>query len=236
MAADVEHVIDAAGDPVIAVFITARAVAREVVTGIGPEIGIDETRMVTVDRAHLPRPRTLDHQRAFGGAVEQLAGGKIDDPGHDTEKRPAGRAGLECGRTRQGRDENAAGFCLPPGIDDRAAALADRVVIPLPGLGVDWFADGAQELQTLARSLLHRRLALAHQRADRGRCGVKDIDLVFVDHFPEARSGRVVRHAFEHQRDRAIGERTVDYIGMPRHPADVGRAPVDVTIVIIKGV
>ena len=30
---------------------------------------------------------------------------------------------------RQGRDEDAAGFGLPPGIDDGAASLADEAVV-----------------------------------------------------------------------------------------------------------
>ena len=38
--------------------------------------------------------------------------------------------------------------------------------------------------------LLHRRLALAHQRADRGRRGVEDVDPVALDHVPEAARNR----------------------------------------------
>jgi hypothetical protein len=34
--------------------------------------------------------------------------------------------------------------------------------------------------------LRHRRVAFAHQCADRGRRGVEDRDLVLVDHLPEA--------------------------------------------------
>jgi hypothetical protein len=41
----------------------------------------------------------------------------------------------------------AAGFGLPVGVDDRAAALADVLVVPDPRFGVDGLADGAEELQ-----------------------------------------------------------------------------------------
>jgi hypothetical protein len=66
--------------------------------------------------------------------------------------------------------------------------------------------------------------------------GVEDIDLVLVDDFPEPTDRGVVRHALEHQRRRAVGERTVDEIAVAGHPADVRGAPVDVALVIIEHV
>jgi hypothetical protein len=45
----------------------------------------------------------------------------------------------------------------------------------LPGLGVDRLADGAEQRSDLREVLLHRLVALAHQRADRGRRGVEDV-------------------------------------------------------------
>ena len=42
VAGDVDHVVDAAGDPVVAVLVAARAVAGEVLAGIGREVGLDE--------------------------------------------------------------------------------------------------------------------------------------------------------------------------------------------------
>ena len=46
-----------------------------------------------------------------------------------------------------GRHHDAAGFGLPPGIDDRAALAADLAVIPHPGFGIDPFADRAEQPQ-----------------------------------------------------------------------------------------
>ncbi len=146
------------------------------------------------------------------------------------------RAGLERGRARQRRDQDAAGLGLPPGVDDRAAAVADHAVIPLPGFRIDRLADGAEQPQRGARGLLHRLVAGLHQRADRGRRGVEDVDLVLVDHLPEARHGRIVRHAFEHQRGGAVRERAVDDVAVAGDPADVGGAPVDVAVVIVEDV
>ena len=186
MAGDVDHVVDAAGDPVIAVLVAAAAVAGEILARIGREIGVDEALMIAIDRAHLAGPGIGDAEIAAGGAVLHLAFG-VDDLRHDAEERPRRRAGLELGRARQRRDQNAAGLGLPPGIDDRAAVVADHAVIPFPGFRIDRLADRAEQPQRRARGLLHRRVAGLHQRADRGRRGVEDVDLVLVDHLPEAR-------------------------------------------------
>ena len=160
----------------------------------------------------------------------------VDDLRQDAEERPRRRAGFSLVAPGQRRDQDAAGFGLPPGVDDRAATVADDAVIPFPGFRIDRLADRAEQAQRGAAGLLHRLFARAHQRADRGRRGVEDIDLVLVDDFPEPAHRRIVRHALEHQRRRAVGERPVDDVAVAGHPADVGRAPVDVAVVIVEDI
>ena len=53
----------------------------------------------------------------------------------------------------QRRDQDAAGLGLPPGVDDRAAAVADDAVVPEPGFGIDRLADRAEQAQRLARGV-----------------------------------------------------------------------------------
>ena len=158
----------------------------------------------------------------------------VDDLRRDAEEGPRRRAGLQINRAGQRRDQHAAGLRLPPCVDDRAAAFADDAVIPFPGFRVDRLADGAEQAQRFAARLFHGRLARRHQRANGGRRRVENIDLMLVDDLPEARHARIIRHAFEHQRRRAIGERAVDNIAVAGHPADVGRAPIDVALAIIE--
>ncbi len=79
-----------------------------------------------------------------------------------------------------------------------------------------------------------------HERPDGGGCGVELGDAVALDDVPQPvllprrpvalpflGSGRV-RRALVHHRRAAVGERAVDDVAVPGHPADVGRAPVDV--------
>src|SRR5579872_3055760 len=180
MAGYVDDVVDAAGDPVKAVGIAAAAVAGEVFSLEGREIGLLETGVIAIDGAHLPGPGFRDAEIARRLALQHLTVA-VDDLRHHAEERPRRRTRLEFRGAGQWRDQNAAGFGLPPGIDDRAAVVADHAVIPLPGFRIDRLADRAEQTQRGARGLLHRRIAALHQRADRGRCGVEDVDLVFVD-------------------------------------------------------
>ena len=110
------------------------------------------------------------------------------------------------------------------------------MVVPLPRLRIDRLADRAEQPQRLARGLLHRRVAGLHQRPDRGRCGVDDVDLVLVADLPEARHAGIVRHALEDHRGGAVGERSVDDVAVAGHPADIGGAPIDVAVVVIENI
>ena len=233
MAADVDHVVHAPGDPVVAILITAAAVAGEVGAGIGAEVGVDETLVVAIHGTHLARPGIQQHQVAFGRAFDEGAIGIHQGRLH-AEERQAGRTGLEVGGTGQRADEDAAGFGLPPGIDHRTACVADHVVIPAPGFGIDRLADAAQQTQRLARGAFHRCLAFTHQGADGGGRGVEDGDLVLVDDVPEPRHVGIVGDAFEHHRGRAVGQRTIDDVTVAGDPAHVGRAPVDVVLAQVE--
>ncbi len=144
MAGDVDHVVHPSRDPVIAVLVAAAAVAGEVLAGIGPEIGIDETLVIAEHRAHLARPGIRDAQVSGGLALEHLAFG-VDDLRDHAEERLCRRARLEPRRTRQRRDQDAARLGLPPGVDDRAAPLADHVVVPLPRFRIDRLAHRAEQ-------------------------------------------------------------------------------------------
>src|SRR5262249_35233055 len=157
---------DAAGDPVVAVLVAPAAVAGEILARIGLEVGVDETLMVAEHGAHQARPGIRDAQIAGCGAFEHFAF-RVDDLRHHPEERPRRRAWLEPRRTGERRDQDAAGLGLPPGVDDRAAAVADHAVVPLPGLRIDRLADRAEEFETRTRGLLHGPVAGLHQRADR---------------------------------------------------------------------
>ena len=233
VAGNIEHVIDATGDPVITIFVATTAITREVVAIIGREIGLDETIMIFEDRPHLAGPAIGQDEIAGRCAFENIAIG-IDQSGLDTKEGPRCGAGFEGSRPRQGRDQNAAGFGLPPGIDNRAALFADHIVIPQPGFRINRLTNRAQNADRFATGLFDRAVAFAHQGAQRRRRSIENIDVVLVAHFPTARGIGIGRHALKHHRGRAIGERSIENIGVTGDPADICGAPVDVTIMIIE--
>ena len=233
---DVDDVVDAAGDPVVTVLVAPAAVAGEVLVLVCREIGLDEALVVAENRAHLAWPGPRDDERAFGLAVQHLAAFGVDDLRLDAEERQGCGAGLQVGCAGQRRDHVAARFGLPPGVDDRAAALADHLVIPDPGFRIDRLADRAEHTQTVTARLLDMLVPGALQRADGGRRRIEDVDLVLVDDLPAARGGGIGRQTLEHQGLGAIRERPVDDVAVSGDPADVCRAPIDVAVVVVEDV
>src|SRR5437762_1868331 len=110
------------------------------------EIGLYETPVIAEDGAHDPGPRIGDAEISFAGAVDNLAVVVHDDRLDDKEG-PRRRARFQWCRPRYRGNQDAAGFGLPPGIDDWAASLADMIVVPQPRLGVDRFSDRAEDPQ-----------------------------------------------------------------------------------------
>ncbi|MNY29226.1 hypothetical protein D3C86_1632570 [compost metagenome] len=159
--------------------------------------------MIAIDGARLARPAVDDAEIAVSRPFQHVAFG-IDKLRLHAEERPRRRARFQIGRTRQRRDENAAGLRLPPSIDDRALVFADHMVIPLPCFRVDRLTHRAEKTDAGARRALNELVARPHQRSERRRRRVEDIDLVLVDDFPEPALIGEVGNAFEHQRRRAI--------------------------------
>src|SRR5690606_9055487 len=98
MARDIEHVVDASGDPVVTVLVAPCAVAGEVHAWEGREVGLDEPIVRTVDSAHLTRPAIRYHEFPLACSLEHLAL-VVDDCGLDAEERQGCRARFEIRRT-----------------------------------------------------------------------------------------------------------------------------------------
>ena len=231
----VEHIVDAAGDPVVTVLVAAAAVTREVVALVLGEVRLLEALVIAPHRARLPRPGRREAERARDPvALEHATALGIDQHGRDPEQRQRRRARLRRGHARQRRDQDAAGLRLPPRVHDRAASLADHVVIPAPDLGIDRFADRTQDAQAATRVALHMLVAGLRDRAQRGGRGVQDGDAEIVDHAPVATRIGIHRRGLEHHGGGAVRERAVEDVRVPGHPADVGRTAIDVTVAMVE--
>ena len=99
--------------------------------------------MVAIDGAHLARPGFLNAQVAIGGALNLIAIG-IDQHRLNAKKWPRRRARLQGSGAWQRRNQNAASFRLPPSINDRAAPVANYVVVPVPSFRVDRLTNRTQ--------------------------------------------------------------------------------------------
>ena len=232
---NVDDVVHPSGDPEVAVFITPGAVPGEVEAGEPREVGVEEPLVVSVHGAHLPGPGTGEAEVSGNGALEPLPR-VVHDPGFHTEERQGGRTRLQSGRAGKGGDQNAARLGLPPGVHDGDARATHDPVIPLPSLRVDGFPDRAEQPQAAARRAEHRIVSLLHQRPDRRRRGVEDVDLVLVDDLPEPSGIGIRRHPLEHEGGRPVRKGAVHDVRMAGDPPHIRRAPVDIAIVIVEHV
>src|SRR5262252_3194023 len=79
-------------------------------------------------------------------------------------------------------------------------------------------------------------IAPANEGTNRSRSGVKDIDAIFFNNFPEAIRLRPVRRAPVHDGRRAIREGAVNDVTMAGYPADVCGAPENIFIADVEDV
>ena len=146
MAGDIDDVVDPPGQPVEPVLVPAGAVTGKIQPGEIGKIGLYEAPVIAENRAHHAGPRIGDAEISFAGTVDDLAV-IVDDDRLHAKERPSRRARLQWCRAGDRGDQDTAGFGLPPGIDDRAALLADMIVVPEPRLGIDRFSDAAEDAQ-----------------------------------------------------------------------------------------
>src|SRR5712672_2348579 len=146
MARDVDDVVHSSRQPIETVLVPPGAVAGEVEPRKGREISLHETLVIAKNRTHHSRPRAGDTQISFAGTVDHIVV-VVDDYRFNAEEGPRRRSRLQWRRARDRGDQDAAGFGLPPSVDDRAALLADMIVVPQPRLGVDRFTDTAEDPQ-----------------------------------------------------------------------------------------
>ena len=66
--ADDDDVIDTAGDPVVAVVVSAAAVAAEISAGVCREVRVEEPLLIAVDGLHLAGPAS-EHAEVAGDTV-----------------------------------------------------------------------------------------------------------------------------------------------------------------------
>ena len=133
--------------------------------------------------------------------------------------------------------EEAAGFGLPPGVDDDGFTFTDHFVIPAPDFRLDGFADRGHVLEAVV-VLLGLVGAGFAQHADGGGRRVEDVYVEALGDAPRtARVGKL-RHTFVENAGGGQSQRAIDDVGVAGDPADVGHAPVDIfgmNVLIILG-
>ena len=138
------------------------------------------------------------------------------------------RSRLGMRHPRQRADHDGTGFCLPPGVDDRATVASDDLAVPHPRFWIDWFANRTEHAKAAEVEPVWNAAAELHECANRGGSGVENGHAVFLNDFPPAARVRAVGCALVDNLGRAVGKRAICHIGVAGDPANVGCAPVNI--------
>src|SRR6516164_9785506 len=246
VASDVDHIIDPAEYPEVAVGGLERPVVGEVrpvvpVFAIGvlvvlAVVGVQEPIGIAPDRLEDARPGVADADVARLASRNLVGVLVVDDRVDAQHARPAA-ARLHRLQAGQRAAEKPAVFGLPPGVGDSCLALADLGVIPPPYLGLDRLAHCRHALEVVVVLLRLFRRDLAQHPDRRGR-DVEDVHAEVFGDPPRPPAVGVVGHPLVDHRGGAQRQRAVDDVGVAGDPADVGQAPVHVVwvdVLVILG-
>src|SRR6266487_6114272 len=248
MARDVDNVVNAAEDAVV----TIGSKNRPISSIIGPVAPIlaarvlvvffvvlsDEALRIAPDGLHDARPGIADaNVSSLVRARRNFFSVLIPNHRINAENRGTRAAGLHGIESRFGGAEEAAGFGLPPRINDNGFAFAHNIVIPPPDIVLDGFADSGHMLEVVVVFLGLVRAGLAKHTNGGGR-SVEDVDVEAFGDAPGASRVRELGNAFVENACCSERQRAVDDVGVAGDPADVGHAPVDVlgmNVLVILG-
>ena len=231
MTGHVDHVVGAAHDPQVTVFILEAGVAGQVVARVLGQVAVDEALVVVPQgRQAARRQRQLDHDVAHLAGRHLLA--FLVEDLHVVARHGHGRrTRLDLHRldTQRVGGDAPGGFGLPPVIDHRLAELVAR---PEQGVRVATLAGKEQRIH--AREIVFLQVLAFRvfflDRTERGRCGEQHLHAVFLDHAPErARVRGADRLAFVHHGGAAGEQRRVHDVAVADDPADVRGSPVHIT-------
>ena len=137
---DLQHIVNAAHDPVAAIGIAVGAVAGDVIAVVKfPPVGFQITCVIAPDGAQHRWPGRGDDQIATSVGTGDQVTMIIDDLHVDTGQGLRAGAGFGGGHARERRDHDGASLGLPPGVDNRTALAANDTVIPHPRFRIDRF-------------------------------------------------------------------------------------------------
>lgn len=143
MARDVDDVVDASRDPVVAFLVSNAAIAAEVAAWELGEVGVEEALWITIDSAHLTWPRSFDAKITFAFPVKLIII-LVHDNRHNPKERLCRTSRLKRRHPWQRGYHNPACLRLPPGVNYLTLPASNDVIEPAPRLRCDWLSDRSQ--------------------------------------------------------------------------------------------
>src|ERR1035437_1828360 len=237
----VDHVVDPAEDPVIAVGGLYRSVTGKVgpvspvlavlVGAVLLVIGLHEHVGLAPDGLEDPGPGVADADVAsLAAASGHFVSVLVIYHRVDPQDRGSATTGFHRVHSGQRASQKATVLGLPPGVDDHGFTFADGVVVPAPHRRLDGLTHGRHVLEVVVVFGWFVWSELAQHANGRG-CGVEDVHPDPLGDPPRTTRIGIGGNPFVHDTGRSERQRTVNDVGVPGDPPDIRRAPVGVLLV-----
>mmetsp|Transcript_25334 Transcript_25334/g.70865 ORF Transcript_25334/g.70865 Transcript_25334/m.70865 type:complete len:231 (-) Transcript_25334:300-992(-) len=184
---DVDDIVHTACDPVEPVLVALCPVTGEVVPLEHREVYIHEPLMVACYCPQYGGPGAADGQNTRALPLEHVSVVVHDSWLHAKEGEPCSSGAHWACRTNAAEHVSAS-LCLPPGVGNRAAVLANNLEVPSPDLGVDWLADTAKQADGAPVVAGHPAVIHGHQGTEHSWSSVENCHLVPCHCLPQPAS------------------------------------------------
>lgn len=176
-----------------------------------PHVDIEVTVIISPDGPGDRWPGLADAENTLDViALEDISRLRVENNRLNTKEGDSSRSWFGFNGTRERRYNDGSGLSLPESVDDGTFSLSDMIVVPLPSLGVDRFADTTQHSEGAEIVGLGVVFTETTEKTDGGRSRVELGDLVLLDSLPVTSRGRVNGGGFEDGGGDTIKKRSVD--------------------------
>jgi hypothetical protein len=163
----VDNIVDPTFDPVVAFVVSRDSVTIVEVSGVGFEVGFNVPGMITVDGSSERWPRLFADNDTFNiVSFQKLACRWVQNADIVTQEGEGSGSGFGGSGTRDRCDTDRTSLGHPVSINDGTLAPSDIVVVPVPSLGVDRFADTSNHSQAGEVVLLNIGFSKTSQKSD----------------------------------------------------------------------
>mmetsp|Transcript_23123 Transcript_23123/g.33135 ORF Transcript_23123/g.33135 Transcript_23123/m.33135 type:complete len:360 (-) Transcript_23123:640-1719(-) len=236
----IQYIIHASSDPNISVTIFAATIPSEIVSWIWVHVCCQISIVVPKTCPCHRWPWLFNGQNTSNVFPNITCLGKfysrvgIKNNSVESEKWKGTASRLHGCDARQVGNRMPTSFGLPVSIDNGTSSFSNHIVVPVPCLRIDRFANSSQYLQRCLVVLIRKVIAVSHQTSNRCRRSIKNTDFMSLNHVPITTGVWIHWCTFKHKRREAVNKWSINDVGVSCNPSTVGNTSIYVRLGAIE--